>query len=69
MKKTTLRQITDIEDATLRELTAEAELCEITLDELLEEADGRRFHIDVTEYEGRIYRTLFTRKNWNEAKK
>lgn len=69
MKKTTLRQITDIEDATLRELTAEAELFEITLDQLLEEADGRRFHIDVTEYEGRIYRTLFTRKNWNETKK
>ena len=45
MKKTTLRQITEIEDATLKRLQWEASILDETLDELLEREDGRRFRI------------------------
>ncbi len=45
MKKTKLRQITEIEDATLKRLQWEADLFHWSLDELLEREDGRRFRI------------------------
>ena len=45
MTKTKLRQITEIEDATLKRLQWEADLFHWTLDELLEREDGRRFRI------------------------
>lgn len=69
MKKTTLRKLTEIEDATLKRLQWEADVMHWTLDELLEREDGRRFHIYVQEVDGEIYHILFTRKNWNEVKK
>lgn len=69
MKKTTLRKLTEIEDCTLKTLQFEADLFDETLDELLEREDGRRFHIYVQEVDGGIYHILFTRKNWNDAKK
>lgn len=66
MKKTKLRQITEIEDATLKRLQWEADLFHWTLDELLEREDGRRF---------RIYKAvdgcqvLFLRKEYNASMK
>lgn len=69
MKKTTLRKLTEIEDETLKTLLWEASIFDETVDELLEREDGRRFHIYVQEVDGGIYHILFTRKNWNEAKK
>lgn len=45
MKKTTLRKLTEIEDATLKRLQWEASILDETLDELLEREDGRRFRI------------------------
>lgn len=45
MKKTTLRQLTEIEDETLKTLLWEANLFDETVDELLEREDGRRFRI------------------------
>ena len=66
MKKTTLRQLTEIEDATLKRLQWEADLFHWSLDELLEREDGRRF---------RIYKAvdgcqgLFLRKEYNASMK
>lgn len=66
MTKTKLRQITEIEDATLKRLQWEADLFHWTLDELLEREDGRRF---------RIYKAvdgcqvLFLRKEYNASMK
>lgn len=66
MKKTTLRKLTEIEDATLKRLLWEASIFDETVDELLEREDGRRF---------RIYKAvdgcqvLFLRKEYNESMK
>ena len=66
MKKTTLRQLTEIEDETLKRLQLEADLFHWSLDELLEREDGRRF---------RIYKAvdgcqvLFLRKEYNASMK
>lgn len=66
MKKTTLRQITEIEDATLKRLQWEADLFHWSLDDYLEREDGRRF---------RIYKAvdgcqvLFLRKEYNASMK
>lgn len=66
MTKTKLRQITEIEDATLKRLQWEADLFHWSLDELLEREDGRRF---------RIYKAvdgcqvLFLRKEYNASMK
>lgn len=66
MKKKTLRQLTEIEDETLKRLQLEADLFHWSLDELLEREDGRRF---------RIYKAvdgcqvLFLRKEYNASMK
>lgn len=66
MKKTTLRKLTEIEDATLKRLQWEASILDETLDELLEREDERRF---------RIYKAvdgcqvLFLRKEYNASMK
>lgn len=66
MKKTTLRQLTEIEDCTLKTLLWEASLFDETVDELLEREDRRRF---------RIYKAvdgckvLFLRKEYNASMK
>ena len=66
MKKKTLRQLTEIEDFTLKTLQLEADLFHWSLDELLEREDGRRF---------RIYKAvdgcqvLFLRKEYNASMK
>lgn len=66
MKKKTLRQLTEIEDFTLKTLQWEADLFHETLDELLEREDGRRFHIYKSD-DG--CQTLFLRKEYNASRK
>ena len=66
MKKTTLRKLTEIEDFTLKTLQFEADLFDITLDELLEIEDGRRFHIYKSE---NGCQALFLRKEYNASMK
>lgn len=66
MKKETIETINGIEEATMKELREKAELFECTIEQILEEEDGRGYHIEKSE-DG--YVTLYTRKNWNACKK
>ena len=47
MKNATLRQLTEIEDETLKRLQWEADLFHETLDDYLEREDGRRFRLKI----------------------
>ena len=70
MKKEIIKTITEIEESTMEYIKEMAETFDMTIEEYLEEADGRGFRIyDAHYYDGTSERCLFTKKAYNESMK